>query len=107
MIDYTNKIVIIEHPSMYDRHVVANVIKQTDKTMTVIYWSIRQKKWSDNPPTRRNIGMTLLVGTVGFVFDLHIQATAETLINLTDKLTNNIKENRENYLKDVKALQTK
>ena len=51
--DYLNKVVIMEHPFIYDTHVVAKVVKQTKATVVVQYWNPRRNQWNDEEKSRR------------------------------------------------------
>lgn len=106
MDDYTKKIIVIEHPTFMDAHVVCQVVKQTAKTITVIYWNKRHKHWNE-AEARRNIPQNVVVlGNMGFVHETNIQLVSERLVSFSDQMAQRIKDARMAYAKRIRELHT-
>jgi hypothetical protein len=49
---YVDKLVIADHPAIYDRHVIGKVVTQTAKTVSIIYWSNMRREWKEDAVKR-------------------------------------------------------
>lgn len=60
MADLTGKLVILPSSTFHDRYVLAKVVKETDKTITIQTWNMRASAWE--PESRRNYkGITSII----------------------------------------------
>jgi len=105
MTDYINKVVIMEHPLMYDRHLIAKVISQSKMKVRVQYWDVRTQAWNNDPKgSLRDQKRIRILGDVDHISNAEVQKTAEKLISLYDKLNDSVREIRKTYFESVRNI---
>lgn len=92
--------IIIEHPYLYERHVLAREVSRTAKTITVRYWDARKKAWKDEE-SRCKLGPIVPLPDMD---DATLQKTSEQLVSFSSELTERQKKARVSYHDKVKAL---
>lgn len=72
-----DSVAIIDHPFIIDEHVIALIVTETDKTVTVRYWDARKGDWGADSHRRKKD--RLVVHNLGLRRDVDFHAIAEGL----------------------------
>lgn len=108
MQDCLNKIVVMEHPSFCDTHVIAKVVKQTKATVVVRYWNPRREMWHDEEKTRRLTHSKMIITILGSeIPDPKIKLMYERMVSAQAEMNRRIKAAKSTYaqfMKEMKCL---
>ena len=105
MQDCLNKIVVMEHPSFCDTHVIAKVVKQTKATVVVRYWNPRREMWHDEEKTRRLTHSKMIITILGSEIPDHkVKLMYERMLSAQAEMNHRVKEAMANYHQFVKEM---
>lgn len=97
-------IIIIEHPMMMERHVIAKIIKVTNSMVEVLYWVNHRKEWGDETKRRKKETVTKILGKSKDFQDRRLQILSDQLSSANNELREKRQKAQIAYYAKVKAL---